>query len=182
MKLIWDPERRVAVRRQVCAVAFCEHNDATVVGSQQRMRSRDEARVSGGIKSVGQLSGSHEQLTGSGSGLDVPLSTAKIRASLRPRITTETAGQGAQSRLVLRGGHSPHDGGGWTASGSDAAADNLCELCFLEKDDGNAKNIDHPFWCLGKHCVGPASCRSRSGFSLPRHLWTLRTSLPVTAF
>ena len=37
--LIWEPERRVAMRRSVC-----EHKRATVVGSQQRVRSRRQAR------------------------------------------------------------------------------------------------------------------------------------------
>ena len=35
-----------------CTVAFCEHKHATVVGSQQRMRSRDQTRRSGGIVKV----------------------------------------------------------------------------------------------------------------------------------
>ena len=102
--------------RQACNGAYCEHTHATVVGSQQRMRNchqvrrdsqdckkscatreednravvqlqraRDDifcGRVGGGMSE-----GPHVKLTGSGSEVDVPLSTAKNRALLRPRLS-----------------------------------------------------------------------------------------------
>ena len=44
LKLVWDPVSRVAICRPVYSVALCEHKHATVAGSQQRRRSRDQAR------------------------------------------------------------------------------------------------------------------------------------------
>ena len=44
LKLIWDPERRVAIHKPVYNVTFWEHKRGTVVASQQRMRNRHQAR------------------------------------------------------------------------------------------------------------------------------------------
>ena len=43
LMLIWDP-KRAAVHRPVYSVSFCEHKRAIAVGSEQRTRSRHQAR------------------------------------------------------------------------------------------------------------------------------------------
>ena len=117
----------MAVHRPVYSVAFCEHKRASAVWSQQRIKSRHQARrgpqgcknraprmrgqSSSGTVAVravtliraelisfavdsevpcpsAQFSGSQENLSGSGSEINVPLSTAKKNSALlRSRLS-----------------------------------------------------------------------------------------------
>ena len=90
LKLNWDPMRRAAICRRTWNVASCEHNRATVSGSQQTVKSRDQARRS----SQDCRSLNLEWM---------PRSTMKNRALLRPRLSPpETSGSRRLARAVPR--------------------------------------------------------------------------------
>ena len=70
-----------------------ESSNRTIVARGEKLMRAEMmsfADVSGVCRPQAQLSGSHQQLSGSGSGIDVPLSTAKNRDLLLPRVSPLT--------------------------------------------------------------------------------------------